>query len=120
MATLSTTLTLASTDATSDILKISAVDTLTVTNPAINAARVSVDHGSATDILTSANSTTTYVYIKNTDTTNHVKLSTGASELFGILWPGQFSFFAILDAEGLKAQANNAPCVVEYGYWTKG
>ena len=58
--------------------------------------------------------------MKNTDATNHIKLYTGNDELFGIIWPGQFSFFAIIDGEGLKAQANTGNCILEYGYWTKG
>ena len=43
----------------------------------------------------------------------------GNDELFGIVWPSQFSFFSIIDGEGLKLQANNATCIVEYAYYTK-
>jgi hypothetical protein len=121
MATLTPTLTLSSTDVTTDPLSFTVTGGITVTNPAVNMARVSlVGDATASDILTATNSTTTYVYVKNTDSTNHIKLFTGASELFGILWPGQFSFFAIIDGEGLKVQANTGNCVLEYGYWTKG
>ena len=118
MATLKTTLTLSSNDAMSDVLSVTVTDNKTIGNPT-EFSRISVSHSSASDILTSANSTTTYLYMKNMDETNHVKIYTGASELFGILWPGQFSFFPVIDAEGIKIQANNAACVVEYGYWTK-
>ena len=121
MGTLTAKLTLTSSDITSDVLNLSVTDARTVTNPAVNIARVSlVGDATASDILTATNSTTTYVYVKNTDATNHIKLFTGASELFGIIWPGQFSFFAIIDGEGLKAQANTGNCILEYGYWTKG
>ena len=121
MATLNATLSLTSSNVGSDNLSFSVTDALTTTNPAINMARVSlVGDASASDILTASNSTTTYVYVKNTDATNHIKLYTGADELFGILWPSQFSFFAIIDGEGLKAQANTGNCILEYGYWTKG
>ena len=120
MATLISKLTLSSSNATSDTLNVTVTDTLNVGEPSVSLSRISlVGDASATGIISASNSTTTYVYIKNTDATNHVKLYTGADELFGILWPGQFSFFAIIDGEGLKCQANNAACIVEYGYWTK-
>ena len=119
MATLTPKLTLTSSNATSDTLKLTATETLSVGEPVVNISRVSVAHDADTNILTSANSVTTYVYLKNTDGTNHIKLDTGNDELFGIIWPGQWMFINILDAEGLKARANNAACVMEYGYWTK-
>ena len=102
MATLTAKLTLTSANATTDSLNLNVSETLTVGEPAVNVSRVSVLHSAATDILVAANAVTT-----------------GAAELFGILWPNQWMFINILDAEGLKAQANNATCIVEYGYWTK-
>ena len=120
MATLTPTLTLTSTDATSDALSITVTDSLTVTAPSINLARISlVGDAAATAILTD-NATTTYVYLKNTDGTNHIKYFNDTDDGFGILWPGEFAFFAVIDAEGLKVSANNAACVLEYAYWTKG
>ena len=120
MATLTPTLTLTSSDVSSDSLSLSVTDSLTVGAPLQSVSRVSlVGDATASDILTASNSTTTYVYLKNTDATNHIKLFTGASELFGIIWPGEFSFFAIIDGEGLKVQANTGNCILEYGYWTK-
>ena len=97
MATLTGKLTLTSSSATSDALNLNATETLTVGEPIVNISRISlVGDATASDILTATNSTTTYVYVKNTDATNHIKLYTGASELFGIIWPGQFSFFNIM------------------------
>ena len=120
MATLTAKLTLTSSNATSDALNLSATDTLTVGEPIVNISRISlVGDATASDVLTATNSTTTYVYVKNTDATNHIKLYTGASELFGIIWPGQFSFFSIIDGEGLKVQANTGNSILEYAYWTK-
>tara|TARA_R100000808_G_C2072391_1_gene99387 strand:- start:203 stop:565 length:363 start_codon:yes stop_codon:yes gene_type:complete len=119
MATLTAKLTLTSSNATSDTLSLNVTDTLTVGEPAINVARISlVGDASATALLTD-NSTTTYVYLKNTDGTNHIKYFNDTDDGFGILWPGEFAFFAVIDNEGLKVQANNANCVLEYGYWTK-
>ena len=119
MATLTPTLTLASTDTSTDALSLTTTGGITVTTPMVDVARISVSHSSATTLLAD-NALTTYVYLKNTDGTNHVKLYNDTDDNFGIIWPGQFAFFAVIDAEGLKLQANNAACVVEYGYWTKG
>tara|TARA_R110002012_G_scaffold295194_1_gene491616 strand:+ start:760 stop:1122 length:363 start_codon:yes stop_codon:yes gene_type:complete len=120
MATLTAKLTLTSSTTTSDALNLSVTDVLTVTNPSISLARISlVGDASATALLTD-NATTTYVYLKNTDATNHIKYFNDTDDGFGILWPGEFAFFAVIDAEGLKVQANNAACILEYGYWTKG
>jgi hypothetical protein len=120
MATLTSKLTLTSSNATSDTLNVTVTDTLSVGEPSVSLSRISlVGDASATSILSASNSVTTYVYVKNTDATNHIKLYTGADELFGIIWPGQFSFFAIIDGEGLKCQANTGNCIIEYGYWTK-
>ena len=120
MATLTAKLTLTSNSATSDALNLSVSETLVVGEPIVAISRISlVGDATASDILTATNSTTTYVYVKNTDATNHIKLFTGASELFGIILPGQFSIFAIIDGEGLKVQANTGNCILEYAYWTK-
>ena len=84
MATLISKLTLSSSNATSDTLNVTVTDTLNVGEPSVSLSRISlVGDASATGILSASNSTTTYVYIKNTDATNHVKLYTGADELFG-------------------------------------
>ena len=121
MATLTPTLTLAGTAADFGAsLSLSKSMQLTVGPPLKGISKISlVGDATASDILTATNSTTTYVYVKNTDSTNHIKLFTGASELFGIIWPGEFSFFSIIDGEGLKVQANTGNCILEYGYWTK-
>ena len=119
MATLTTKLTLTSANATSDSLNLSATDTLSVTQPIVNISRMSLVGDAAATTIFENNATTTYVYLKNTDNTNHIKYFNDTDDGFGILWPGEFAFFAVIDAEGLKVQANNAACILEYGYWTK-
>ncbi len=120
MGTLTAKLTLTSSDITTDVLNLSVTDTRSVTNPAINTARLSlVGDATATSILDATNTVTTYVYVKNTDATNHIKYFNDTDDGFGILWPGEANFFAVIDNEGLKVQANNADCVLEYAYWTK-
>ena len=120
MATLTPTLTLVSTDTSTDALSLSVTDSLTVTTPMIDIARITLVGDAAATTILDNNATTTYVYLKNTDSTNHIKYFNDTDDGIGILWPGEFAFFAVIDAEGLKVQANNANCVLEYGYWTKG
>ena len=119
MATLKPTLTLTNADSTADALNISVTDTLTVSEPAVNIARASIATSAATSILTTANSAITYVYLKNIDTTNIITVKNDNNDNFLDLGPGEFSFFPVKGAIGLKAQANTAACVLEYGYWSK-
>ena len=119
MATLTTKLTLTSSNATSDSLNLSVTDTLTTANPQINIARISCPHDSVTQVLTTAQSAITYVYLKNTDSTNLIVLKTDGAVAFSDLGPGEFIFFPLKGAVGLEVQADTAACVMEYGYWSK-
>ena len=119
MATITSKLTLDSTDlSTNETLGLSVSCALTVGPPSNGISQLSVSHSAKSNILEN-NAVTTYVYIKNTDTTNHVKLFNDSDNHWGIVWPGQFAFFAVEDALGLRVQANNAACVIDYAYWTK-
>jgi len=123
MATLNATLSLTSSDATSDRLSVSVTDALTITNPSVNLARLSVATDAPTNILTaSGNSAITYVYIKNTNTdAGHVlTLKIDDATAFSDLGAGEFAILPIKGAVGLECQASGAAVVAEYGYWTKG
>ena len=119
MATLTATLALTSTDATSESLGLTVTDALSTTNPAISIARQSVATTGQFDILTTAKADITYVYVKNIDTTNIITLKTDGGVAHMDLSAGEFAFFPVKGAVGLEATANTAPCVLEYGYWTK-
>lgn len=122
MATLTTSLTLSTTDATSDRLNVTVTDALTTTNPTINLARLSIATDAPTNILTTTNSSITYVYIKNTNTdASHIlTLKTDGAVAFSDLSAGEFAILPIKGAVGLECQASGAAVVAEYGYWTKG
>lgn len=120
MASLTPTLTLASTDATSEALSLSVTDTLTVTHPAIGISRVTITTADNQELVDEALSGVKYFYAKNMDTTNFVVLQTTASVQYARLSPGEFAFFPINDGAGLEARADTASCVLEYAYWTKG
>ena len=120
MATLTPTLSLTSADATGDALSLSVSVTggLATTIPAINTAQISIGTASATNILTTAQAAHTYVYLKNTDSTNYVSVKTDGGNVFARLRAGEFMFFPLELSIGLELQANTGSCIVEYGYWT--
>ena len=120
MATLTPTLTLTSTDATSDSLALSVTDSLTVTDPSIGISRKTITTADNQELVDEATSGVFYFYAKNTDSTNFVILQTTASVQYARLSPGEFCFFPVNDSNGLEARADTASCVLEYAYWKKG
>ena len=119
MATLTATLTLVSSDATSDPINLVVPDVLTVGEPIQSISRALVTFGAATNILTTANTADTYVYVKNTDATNFVEGKDDAGNVLIQLNPGEFAFLPIQGAIGFEVQADTGNCIVEYGFWTK-
>ena len=119
MATLTPTLTLTSSDATSDSLALSVTDSLTVTAPAVGISRLTITTADDQELVDEATSGVFYFYAKNMDTTNFVILQTTASVQYARLSPGEFCFFPVNDGNGLEARADTASCVLEYAYWTK-
>ena len=120
MATLTPTLTLSSTDVTSDPLSFTVTDSLTVTNPSVGLSRVVITTSDDQELVDEGGSAISYFYAKNTDATNFVILQTTASVQYARLSPGEFCFFPINDGAGLEARADTASCVLEYAYFTKG
>ena len=120
MATLTPTLTLSSTDATSDELSFSVTDSLSVTAPLQSLAQVTITTADNQELVDEAVSGVKYFFARNTDTSNFVILQTTASVQYARLSPGEWCFFPINDGAGLEARADTASCVLEYAYWTKG
>ena len=120
MATLKPTLSLSSTDATSDTLSFTVTDTLTVTNPSVGLSRKTITTADDQELVDNAESGVFYFYAKNTDASNFVVLQTTASVQYARLSPGEFCFFPVNDGNGLEARADTASCVLEYAYWKKG
>ncbi len=121
MATLTPTLTLSSTDATSDALSFTVTDSLTVAAAGnVGLSRVTITTADNQELVDEAISGVHYFYAKNTDATNFVILQTTASVQYARLSPGEFAFFPVNDSNGLEARADTASCVLEYAYWKKG
>lgn len=120
MATLKPTLTLTSTDATSDTLNFTVSDSLTVTSPSVGLSRKTITTADNQELVDEATSGVFYFYAKNTDASNFVILQTTASVQYARLSPGEFAFFPVNDGNGLEARADTADCILEYAYWKKG
>ena len=99
MATITPTLTITSTDATSETLNLEVTDSLTVTVPAIGISR---------QTITTADNSTNFVILQTTGSVQYARLS-----------PGEFCFFPVNDGNGLEARADTASCILEYAYWAK-
>ena len=120
MATLTPTLTLTSTDASSDELNITVTDSLTTTTPSVGLSRTTITTADNQELVDDGVSGVFYFYAKNLDATNFVILQTTASVQYARVGPGEFAFFAVNDSNGLEARADTASCNVEYAYWKKG
>ena len=122
MATLTPTLTLASTDATSDTaFTFTVTDALTVADSGnVGLSRVTITTADDQELVDEATSGVFYFYAKNLDSTNFVILQTTASVQYARLSPGEFAFFPVNDSNGLEARADTASCILAYAYWKKG
>jgi|TARA_R100001530_G_scaffold40386_1_gene31039 hypothetical protein len=118
MATLTTKLTLSSSDTLSDSTNVSITDTLTVTNPT-ELSRKSIATGSAQDVIAS-NSAFSYVFLKvvsGTNSTDWVQVKLGGDAKLKMR-VGEFAFFPLYSSQAITAEAQGGACVVEYGYWS--
>jgi hypothetical protein len=129
MATLIPTLTLTSTDATSDTLNFSVIDTLTTTAPNVNLSQIVVDTTGANNIIVAANDNKqTWVYIKHTGTTDgsttttaHCDVEITGDVAVGTLKPGEFCWFPFCGngaSKGVQLQAVGSSVQMEYAYWS--
>ena len=122
MATLKPSLTLTGTASDfGSALSLTASDTLTVETPFSGVSRISIgtSEQDVSSDLTTSQTDITFVYLKNTDDTNVITISTGGSVNFADLNPGEFMFLPIKGAVGVKATANTAACILEYAYFTR-
>jgi len=128
MATLTPTLTLSSTDATTDLLNFSVTDSLSVTAPHIGLAKISVSTTGANNIIQPAtDGQTYYVYVRHTgvdasgsDVTTTLNIELTGDVVIGKLAVGEFMFMPIGGHSlGVQLQASSGTIVAEYAYFTK-
>jgi len=123
------TLTLYSSDNTSDQLSFSISDQLTVIAPSVNLSNIIVDTTGANNIIVPANDNKqTWVYVKHTGTTNgstataqHCDVELTGNTAVGTLKPGEFFWFPFCGngaSVGVQLQSVGGAIQVEYGYWS--
>jgi hypothetical protein len=116
--TLTVTLGLSAVNAINGIFSLNAseTDSISYDDTAASSATITVATGSASQLVdkTVVTSKSTYVYIKNLDTTNFVALYTDDANLWGKILPGEFAFFPVAPGAGFEVKADTAACVVEY------
>ena len=128
MATLTPTLTLVSTDLSSNELNFSVTDSLTVTDPFIGMSNVTVTTTGADTIIVPSLDARRYFYCKNTGVdgsgatiTTDIKVEEGDENWFSRLAPGEF-LWVPLNRDGaqiIQLETTGGTIVAEYAYWTK-
>ena len=133
MATLVPTLTLTSSDLTSDSLSLTVTDSLTVTNPFIGPSKKACNvNGGAKVDLDATGSANKYVFVKHsgyqsdgsTATTNklevHIHDGSAARDIMR-LEAGEFAYFPLLAAAKVQVVSGSSQTIlVEYAFYTKG
>tara|TARA_R100001198_G_C5108821_1_gene137377 strand:- start:24 stop:416 length:393 start_codon:yes stop_codon:yes gene_type:complete len=129
MATLKPTLSLSSTDVSSDALSFSVTDTLTTGNPSKGISKINADNTGGNNIIKPAGTATAYIYIKHTGTTDGSTATTNAVDVedtdnvaFARLSAGEFMFLPYSKAggsKGVQLQATSGTVQVEYAFFTK-
>ena len=112
MATLTPTLTLTSTDATTDQLAFSVTDSLTIAQKVIAPSRVKTSTGDLT-LFASSSYSRSYVYLKNMDESIAMDVDFGSTASFNIR-PGEFAWFPWHASQNIVVAADSGTPVLEY------
>ena len=130
MATLTPTLTLTSTDATTDQLAFSVTDSLSVTSPLQSMSKVVATATGSDTIIVPANTAIAYLFVRHTGTTDGTTTTTQLVDVeetgdaaFARLGPGEWLFLPFCHhggSVGVQLHVQHASVVqMEYGFWTK-
>ena len=114
MATLTPTLTLKSSDATSDTLDFSVTDSLSVTGDTVSISRIALSTSDLTLLTTSYGKS--YVYFKNTDSSIVMTIQFGGDSTF-TLAAGEFAFFPWNGGANIVALSASGTPLLEYALW---
>ena len=128
MATLTPTLTLTSSDVTSDALALTVTDTLTTGQYVTGISRVTVDATGANNIIQPrTDGQTYYLYVKHTGTsdgstavTTTLNVELTGDVVIGKLAAGEFMWMPVGGHSlGVQLQASSGTIIAEYAYFTK-
>ena len=128
MATLTPTLTLASTDAFSDELSFSVTDSLTVTSPSQSLSTATATTTGGDTIIVPSVDVRRYLFVRHTGkdsggstVTTDLKVEEGDGNWFSLLAANEWLFVPINanGAQKIQIEASGGTIVTEYAYWTK-
>lgn len=130
MATLTPTLSLSSTDASSDKISFSVTDSLSVDLPSKGISRINATNAGASSVIVPAGTAIAYLYVKHTGTTDGSTATTQLVDIedtdnvaFARLGAGEFAFLPYNKAgasKGVQLQVAHASVVqMEYAFFTK-
>ena len=112
MAQLTPTLTLASTDVSSDTLSLSVTDTLTINQKVIGPSKIKLSTGDLT-LFASSSYSRSYVYLKNMDESIAMDIDFGSTASFNIR-PGEFAWFPWHASQNIVVAADSGTPILEY------
>jgi len=132
MATLTPTLTLASTDISSDTLSFSVTDSLTVAAPLVGISKINATATASDSVIVPPATAVAYLYVRHTGTTDGSTATaqlvdleeSGDNEPFARLGAGEFLFMPFNHngaSVGVQLHVQHASVVqMEYAFFTKG
>ena len=115
MPTLTPTLTLKSSDVTSDTLDFSVTDDLSIDKKVVNISRVATSTGDLT-LFASSSYSRSYVYLKNTDSSIAMDIDFGSTASFNLA-AGEFAFFPWHGSQNIVVAADSGTPTLEYALW---
>ena len=115
MATLTPSLTLTSTDTTSDTLSFTVDDSLTISGDIIGPSRVATSTSDLT-LLANGSYTKSYVYLKNTDSSITINVDIG-TQISIELGAGEFAFFPWESSADIVVVSASGTPVLEYAVY---
>ena len=128
MPTLTPTLTLTSTDATSDELSFSVTDRLSVTSPSQSLTLVTATTTGADTVIIPNLDARRFFFLRHTGVdsggstvTTDLKVEEGDENWFARVGPGEWMFVP-LNADGahkIQLETTGGTIVAEYAYWTR-
>ena len=115
MPTLTPTLTLTSSDVTSDELSFSVTDSLSIAQKVVNISRVSTSTGDLT-LFAAASYSRSYVYLKNIDASIAMDIDFGSTASFNLA-AEEFAFFPWHASQSIVVAADSGTPILEYALW---
>ena len=112
MATLTPTLTLVSTDVSSDSLSLSVTDSLTINQKVISPSKIKLSTSDLT-LFASASYSRSYVYLKNLDSSIAMDVDFGSTASFNIA-PLEFAWFPWHASQNIVVVADSGTPYLEY------